>query len=149
MSPGRPAGINWAAAGLGGAGILAAVESLRLGIGGPGEPGPGLLSFAAATVLAGSCAAVVFRERVPAGAFRPLATPERLGAAAVLLGGALAFEPLGYRLTIALTVTLLLRVLGTRRWLLAGAIGVVAAVSSYVLFADLLGMVLPRGPGGV
>ncbi len=149
MSPSRLADINWAAVALGGVGLLAAVESFRLGIGGPADPGPGLLPFAAATVLVGSCAAAVARERVSREALRALWAPERLGVSAVLLGGALALEPLGYRITTLLTVMLLARILGVRRWLVAGAFGVIAAVGSYALFSDLLGMVLPRGPGSL
>ncbi|HEX7125623.1 MAG TPA: tripartite tricarboxylate transporter TctB family protein [Thermodesulfobacteriota bacterium] len=145
MSRSRLAGINWAAVALAGVGVVAAVESLRLGIGRPVEPGPGLLPLAAAAVLVGSCAAVVARDRVPDEAVREVGRAERLAASLVLLCAALALEPLGYRVTMLSTVTLLARVLGVRRWLVAAAFGAVAAFGSDVLFSDLLGMALPRG----
>lgn len=134
---------------MGALGALAAVGSVRLGLGAPTEPGPGLLPFAAALVLFGSCAAVLARDRIAPGAWRALVSVERTAASAVLVGGALLFEPLGYRLTTLLTVTLLVRIFGIRRWSTAGAVGLLAAFGSYALFADLLGMMLPQTSWGL
>ena len=75
----------------------------------------------------------------------------RHGAAILLVCAfmALALERIGYRLTIFVSLATLLGVLERQRWLTTILFSAGFAVGSYYLFATLLRVPLPLGPGGL
>jgi hypothetical protein len=74
----------------------------------------------------------------------------RHGAAILLACAFIAFalERLGYRLTIFVSLAVLLGVLERQRWVTTLAFSAGFALGSYYLFATLLRVPLPLGPGG-
>jgi hypothetical protein len=72
----------------------------------------------------------------------------------VAIFGACAFaawglERLGYRLTMAVVVIFLLRIVERKSWALGLALTVVMAWGSFLVFDTLLRVPLPRGPFGL
>jgi putative tricarboxylic transport membrane protein len=57
-------------------------------------------------------------------------------------------ERLGYRLTLVLVLSLLLKVVERRGWLLTASLAIVLAFGSFFLFYTLLRVPLPQGPFG-
>ena len=68
-----------------------------------------------------------------------------MGTLAGLVLYALALETLGYLVTTFLLLSMLIRMLGQRRWPLALAFSALATGGSYALFGVWLGAPLPRG----
>ena len=123
---------------------------LRLPLGTLQNPGPAyvpvllallLLGFAVLTTAFGAKA-----ERVGAVGW----SEWRHGAAilGVCAFMALALERLGYRLTIFVALAALLGLLERRRWVITLLFAAAFALGSFYLFATLLRVPLPRGPGG-
>jgi hypothetical protein len=77
--------------------------------------------------------------------------PEWRHAAAILVACAFAVfavERLGYRLTLALVLSFLLKVVERRGWLLTACLAIFLAFGSFSLFYTLLRVPLPQGPFG-
>lgn len=133
-------------------GLTAVVEVLlRLPLGSFADPGPGY----APAILGGLLAVMGAIIAMSGGASAPLRALgwAELPHAARVIGGvifaALAFEPLGYRLT---TLALLLFFLGVieRRSIVATlSVAFGFALASHYLFATLLRVPLPSGPWGI
>jgi putative tricarboxylic transport membrane protein len=115
------------------------------------QPGAGFFPKSLA-VLAGALAAVLAIRGAAAEApsVRSL-WPERAGLArvlvmlAVLLGYLTVLERLGYLLSTAGLFLVLLRWVGRRSWPMTGAVTLLAAAGSYLLFARWLMVSLPAG----
>ena len=68
-----------------------------------------------------------------------------LGACVVAVFG---IERLGYRLTLVLLLSFLLKIVERRGWLLSASLAFVLAFGSFFLFYTLLRVPLPQGPFG-
>ena len=127
-------------------------QALRLPLGAAARPGPGFYPVgvgAFACVVALVVVALAFR-RASAGApdDDPLAGPaerRRVGWAVFTLAAFCLVLPwIGYPLAALLFVGALLRELGAG-WRMTALAAVLSAEGSYYLFANLLGVLLPRG----
>ena len=132
-------------------GGLALWEARAFPVGALARPGPGFLP----TVLSLALVAfgVVMLARGGSGQ-RLAAMPwGESGHALAILGVCafvgLALERLGWRLTVALALLVLLRVLERRSTLFAVTLTLVIALGSFWLFNTLLKVPLPRGPFGI
>ncbi len=117
-----------------------------------GQAGPGLFPLLIALWLLAASAIVAWetvrsRELVAV----PVAWPDRpglgrmLGIVAACLLFILLLEYLGDFGAGALTILLVLRVMGMRRWLYLVPTAIVMAATTHWLFASFLGVPLPRG----
>jgi hypothetical protein len=123
-------------------------ESRALPLGSLRNPGPAFLPIALALALLGLGMLVA----LSGGASRPLREvdwPEARHAVAILAAcafAAWALERLGYRLTMAVTLLFLLRVVERRRLWFAVGFAVLLPALTFYLFDTLLRVPLPRGP---
>lgn len=131
---------------LAGLGAAVAVGGARMPLGTLSLPGPGFFPLALGVLLgvAGVAWSAVTLARggsdpVSLGGWRPWST------LAVLAAAALAFEPVGAPLTLALMLAALFRILGDLGLARALAYGVVASAVAYLVFTRLLGVGLPAG----
>jgi putative tricarboxylic transport membrane protein len=109
-----------------------------------GGPGPGVFPMALGALLLGLgvlLAPSTLRERTEFGHI-----PRLVGLTLVLIVYAILLDPLGFVITTALAMAVLLGAFTTnRRWLWA-IIGVVGSVISYALFSSILHVQLPADP---
>jgi Tripartite tricarboxylate transporter TctB family len=132
-------------------GVLALWEARLFPVGALARPGPGFLPTALSLVLVALGALMVARG----GAGEPLAAMRwgESGHALAILGVCalvgLALERLGWRLTVALALLVLFRVLERRGILFSVALTLLIALGSFWLFNTLLKVPLPRGPFGI
>ena len=129
-------------------GLVAVWESRAFPLGTLHRPGPAYMPVLLAVLL------IVFGIAVFAmggGARRLLEVgwPEWRHAAAIFAACAFALDRLGYRLTMAGVVGLLLLGLERRGWALGLGLTVAMAWGSFYLFDTLLRVPLPRGPFGL
>lgn len=131
--------------------VVVAAASLRYPLGTLRAPGPAFFPFGLALILAafGAWTAAAGRASPPLPA---LGWAEWRHAAAILgasAGAALLLERLGYRLTVAAVLVVLLRGVERRSWALTAAVALGLAAGSFYLFDTLLRVPLPRGPFGL
>ena len=123
---------------------------LRLPLGTLQNPGPAYLPVLLALLLAGFGGLTVAfgakAERIVDVGW----TEWQHGAAilGVCAFMALALERLGYRLTIFVALTALLGLLERQRWVTTLVFSAGFALGTFYLFATVLRVPLPRGPGG-
>ncbi|MGH7852257.1 MAG: tripartite tricarboxylate transporter TctB family protein [Candidatus Binatia bacterium] len=67
---------------------------------------------------------------------------------AACIAAVFGMERLGYRLTLVLVLSFLLKIVERRGWLLTGSFAFVLAFGSFFLFYTLLRVPLPQGPFG-
>jgi hypothetical protein len=132
-------------------GAAAAVHAAKLGLVGPSGPESGLFPLLAALIVLGAGLALLLRPSTHAAAPRWPQGAALKRVAGIVIGialMALALPYLGFALTGAVTMLVLLRLTGDTGW--AGAVGLAAASVAAVvwIFGHLLGMPLPRGPWG-
>jgi putative tricarboxylic transport membrane protein len=132
-------------------GLVAIWESRAFPLGTLHRPGPAYMPVLLALLLIVFGVAVFAMGR-GARSFVEIGWPEWRHAAAIF--GACAFaalglERLGYRLTMAVVVGLLLLGLERRGWALGLGLTVAMAWGSFYLFDTLLRVPLPRGPFGL
>lgn len=131
---------------IGALGAVTAVLGARMPLGSLSLPGPGFFPAAVGALLAASGVACAITALA-----RDAAAPVSLGGwkswttLLVLVAAALAFEPLGAPLTLALMLAILFRILGGHSLLRAGAYGILASALAYLIFTRLLGVGLPAG----
>ena len=117
-----------------------------------GEPGPGLFPLIIALWLLAASLIVAGETYLS----RTLATvhvewPDRagllrmLGVLAACLAYILTLTPLGDLVACTLTIVLVLRVMGMRRWLFLLLTAIPMAAATHWLFASFLGVPLPQG----
>jgi len=131
-------------------GVLVAWQSWQYPMGSLAEPGPGYLPFALGLALAAFGALVAAAGR-HSPALRWARFDDGLKGLAILAGlafAALAFERLGYRITIAVLLLYYLGVLERRSWLMTLVLAIVVSLGTYYLFARLLRVPLPIGMFG-
>jgi hypothetical protein len=126
-------------------------ESRALPLGSLRAPGPAYMPVVLALLLLGFGSLLIARG----GGALPLAVAGWAAwrHAAAILGScvfaALALERVGYRLTIVLVLAFLLGVVERRHPLVTAAFALGLALGSFLLFATLLKVPLPRGPLGM
>jgi putative tricarboxylic transport membrane protein len=134
-----------------GIGLVAIWESRAFPLGSLHRPGPAYMPVLLALLLI-AFGLAVFALGHGARSFAEIGWPEWRHAAAIFGAcafAALALERLGYRLTMALVVGLLLLGLERRGWALGLGLTVAMAWGSFYLFDTLLRVPLPRGPFGL
>lgn len=123
--------------------------ALGMPMGTIGNPGPGFLPFwvgAALTTLSLALITSAFLEGAPVEeSVEPRLWSHAVGTLAGLVFYTLALETLGYLVTTFLLLSVLVRMLGQRRWPLALAFSALATGGSYALFGVWLGAPLPKG----
>jgi putative tricarboxylic transport membrane protein len=129
------------------AGAYAAWESLKLPLGSLDNPGPGYMPIilAALLIALGLVVALAGKKSQPLAEIR---WPELRHAVAIFgtcVFAALAIEPLGYRLTVAIMLVFLVGVIEKKPALSVLLVSGGMSIGSYWLFATLLKVPLPPG----
>lgn len=138
------AGITTAVIALGGAGI---VLSLRLGVGTPAQPGPGLWPLVAASIVTVCAALLMVTEKSTADYERfGSRAPRVAGAIASLVVFAAVVELLGMPIASGLLMLYWLRALGGQSWLVSLSVAIAGPAVAYALFVSALGVQLPVWP---
>ena len=130
-------------------GLAAVAESLRLTEDTlTGGPGTRFLPLSLGLIIAVLGGAIALRPARGRAAEAPAGAGGRLRIGATLAGlvlYALGFERLGFLVSTAMFVALLLVFYGERRWPVVLAVAVGAAGATYAVFARWLGVPLPPG----
>ncbi len=130
-------------------GLLIAWQGWGLPFGTFRAPGPGMLPVTLAAIL--SLFGLLIAARGGGPDVRALGWGEArhvLFIFGALAFSALALERLGYRLTVAAVLLVLVGAVERRGWIPAVLVAAGFAFGSYALFADALKVPLPRGPFG-
>lgn len=125
-------------------------EAQKLPLGTFHTPGPGFMPTFLAVVL-GGLGIIILASGGTSAAFRSLGWGEGKHALAILGAcafAALAFERIGYRLTMLLVLLVLLWVVERKRPYVVAALSLGLSLGSFYLFSQLLKVQLPRGPWG-
>jgi hypothetical protein len=132
-------------------GAAAATYSWSLGVMGPSGPESGLFPLIAAVIVLGAGLVLMFQRggyaltpNFPAGA----ALWRVIGVIAGLALMAIGVNRLGFAITGAITMLILLRTVERSSWIVSVVLAVGSVVAVVGLFGHLLGMPLPRGPWG-
>jgi hypothetical protein len=139
-----------------GGGVLAALalftlwENRKLPLGTLANPGPAYMPMLLALLLLGFAILIIVGG---AGAARVAAAGWSEWRHAVAILGVCAFmalslERLGYRITIVAALAMLLGLLERRSLVTTAVFSVAFSAASFYLFAVVLRVPLPRGPGG-
>ncbi len=129
------------------AGLLIAWQSWQYPMGSVAVPGPGYLPFALGVALA-CFGALIAASGGNSPTFQWARFDDAPKALAILAGlafAALAFERLGYRVTIAVLLLYYLRVLERRPWIPTLALALIVPLGTYYVFARLMRVPLPIG----
>jgi putative tricarboxylic transport membrane protein len=132
-------------------GAAAAVYAWRLGVAGPSGPESGLFPLIAALIVMGAGIVLMLMRssRAAAPDFpRGAALGRVLGVTAGLAFMAIGIPYLGFAVTGAITMVILLRAVEKASWAGSVALAVIAVALVVWLFGYVLGMALPRGPWG-
>jgi len=127
--------------------IFVALKAIQLGLGDFTSPGPGLMPLGAAfvmLVLSVLRCMSAYRYQEESRQERNL----RMSSVVVVLliiGYVVMFKPLGYILSGFIFWPLVIKLMGTKRWLWAVAWGIVMTWASYAFFGMVLGLSLPAG----
>jgi putative tricarboxylic transport membrane protein len=130
--------------------LVVLLESRRLPLGSLRNPGPAYVPVALAVVLL--CLGTLLAALDKGPALSSVSWKEWRHAVAIFAVcafAALALERLGFRITIALSLALLLRVLEGKGVVFSVLLSVAFAVGAFLLFDTLLRVPLPRGPLGL
>ena len=132
-------------------GLLTLWESRALPLGSLRSPGPAYMPVVLAVLLVGLGALIAaFGARSPRlAAVGWGETGHTLAILAACGFAAFALERLGYRVTMAVLVFVLLRAVERRGTVFAAAFALALALSTYYLFDTVLRVPLPRGPYGL
>lgn len=133
--------------------LILCIESYRLSIGGFRNPGPGLFPFCLGLVMAGLSLIGAIQSRgkyeSEKGQTNDSQQPFRWWNIAVIIAAilayALALETLGFFICTFIFVGLLLKVVEPQPWKVAIVGGLIAAVSSDIIFNILLRSRIPSG----
>ena len=125
-------------------------ESRKLPLGTLQNPGPAYVPMLLAVILLAFSAIIIAlggrSSRVAAAGWREWR--HAVGILAVCVFMALALERLGYRITTFVALAILLGVLERRSLVTTALFSAGFAAASFYVFAVLLRVPLPRGPGG-
>ena len=129
--------------------LVAILETRRLPLGSLRHPGPAYMPVALALVLL--CLGTLLAALDKGPALSSVSWREWRHAVAIFAVcafAALALERLGFRVTIALSLAFLLRVLEGKGVVFSAVLSVAFAAGAFLLFDTLLRVPLPRGPFG-
>ena len=132
-------------------GAAAAAYAWTLGVMGPSGPDSGLFPLIAGLIILGAGLVLLLQR----GAYARAPDFPR-GAALWRVGGviaglavmALGIPHLGFAITGALTMLILLRTVEQSSWLVSVVLALASVAAVVWLFGHILGMPLPRGPWG-
>lgn len=129
------------------AGCCAGWETLKLPLGSLDEPGPGYMPLILATLLIalGLTVALAGKKSQPLAQIRWPELRHAFAIFATCVFAALAIEPLGYRLTVAIMLIFLVGVIEKKKPLPVLLLAAAMSLGSYWLFATLLKVPLPLG----
>ena len=133
-------------------GIITTFSSTRYSLGSFSDPGPGALPFVLGLIFILLASIYVVTSllgrapRDPTNSFT-LGTGWRktLWVIVALVVSAIAFESLGFLITVFLLITVSMLLMEPRRWRLAVFMGLASSLGSYVIFDIWLKVQLPRG----
>jgi putative tricarboxylic transport membrane protein len=132
-------------------GAAAAAYASTLGIVGPAGPESGLFPLIAAVIVMGAGIVLLVGRSVDSGAVefpRRAALGRVIGVVAGLAVMAIGMPYLGFAVTGAVTMIILLRTVEQSSWTFSIALALVSVTAVVWLFGHVLGMILPRGPWG-
>jgi putative tricarboxylic transport membrane protein len=132
-------------------GAAAAAYAWTIGLVSASGPESGLFPLIAGLIIMGSGVVLLLRPstRTAAPNFaRGAALGRILGVVAGLAVMAVGMPYLGFAVTGAVTMIILLRTVEDTGWVAAIALALASVVAVVWLFGHVLGMVLPRGPWG-
>jgi putative tricarboxylic transport membrane protein len=134
------------AAGLTGlaAGLSVMAGSIRLGIGSPTTPGPGLYPLLVGITLAATSALLSARARHGIEQVRRSSEATPLGLLAAMTLYAALFEPLGHVLATSAVAVAILKLNGVS-WLRSIIVSTIVATTTHLVFSVLLNVELPSG----
>ena len=132
-------------------GAAAASYAWTLGVIGPAGPGSGLFPLIASVIILGAGIVLMVQRSsiAPNPGFPRGAALWRVGG--VIAGLALmafGIPYLGFAITGAITMLILLRTVEQSSWIVSIVLALVSVAVVMLLFGRLLGMPLPRGPWG-
>lgn len=132
-------------------GAAAATYAWTLGVTGPSGPDSGLFPLIAALIIMGAGVVLLFQRSSLAIApnFPRGAALWRVGGVVVGLALlAIGIPYLGFAITGAITMLILLRTVEQSGWVVSVVLAVASVAIVVWLFGHILGMALPRGPWG-
>jgi len=126
-------------------------QSRGLPLGSLANPGPAYMPVVLAMLLflGGIVIAILGRHAPPIGSLGFGEWRHAVAIFAACAFAALAFERLGYRLTILILLLFLLAAVERKRLMTAAIFAAAFAAGTYFLFDTLLRVQLPRGPFGI
>lgn len=133
-------------------GAAAATYSWTLGVIGPAGPDSGLFPLIASLIIMGGGLVLLFQRSgyaLSASFPRGAALWRVLGVLAGLALMAIGIPYLGFAITGAITMLILLRTVEQSSWAMSVLLAIVSVMVVVWLFGHLLGMPLPRGPWGI
>lgn len=125
--------------------IAAAAYSLTYPLGTVSNPGPGLWPTMGAILMVGSSITLLLRER-PSEEYEPVSLNglSVLAGMGLIIGSSAVLPATGLVISLALLITLWIKLLGRESWAIALVVGIVGAVVIYIVFDLLLGIPFPR-----
>jgi hypothetical protein len=131
-------------------GAAAATYAWTLGVVGPSGPESGLFPLIAAVIIMGAGIVLFIRPADASGVRFPrgAALARIVGVVAGLAVMAIGMPYLGFAVTGAITMMILLRTVEQSSWSGSIALALAAVAAVMWLFGHVLGMILPRGPWG-
>jgi len=130
--------------------IFVMIETRVLPLGTHSRPGPGYLPLILSSFLAVLGIILIVRGRLSA-ASQSVKWTEGRHALAILAGCAfttLAFESLGYRITMVILLAFLFGVMERLKWWMVCGLSFGLSFGSFWVFDNLLRVILPRGSWG-
>lgn len=130
--------------------LLVIWESRVLPVGTFRQPGPAYIPVLLAVLLfiCGACLIVTARQAPLLFSLSWREWPHALTILAACIFAVFAIERLGYRLTMLLVLSFLLKTMETRGWILTVSFAFALAFGSFFLFHTILRVPLPLGPLG-
>ncbi len=136
--------------------VGASMMAYRLGVGNLRQPGPGLIPFGTAALLGLMSIGLVIRRLLQSRRgnkgekiFQGIRWQTIILVLSALLGYGIAFNVLGFSLCTFLLMTLLLGVVGRKKWWLTAGASILIVTATYLVFVAWLGCEFPRGFFGI
>jgi hypothetical protein len=127
-------------------GVGYVIYAMKYPFGNIREPGVGFFPIIMAFTFVVFSALSLKREFTEASAVKPLPNKKKtLAFSLILLGFVLIFEKIGFWVSIGVSLSLLFRIAGIRKWSASIAISIAVTLAADLLFEYLLGGYFPRG----
>lgn len=127
--------------------IFLGIKSIQLDLGTLSSPGPGFVVFILAVLLLLLSLGLLIEGNLLRKSFvqRPTFGIRSLCIVCLIIGYVLIFRKLGYLFSTFLLMTLIFRLMGTKRWVWALGEAMLATLLSYLVFEVALKLNLPPG----